>query len=78
MHVFSHELEAIPPFDFKLTVHNPAGWYWHNPLKVFGAGLNKDISKFYNAVENESILKQAMLNLYGMRQRFCVQIRTHP
>jgi len=124
MHIFSRELEAIPPFDFELTVHNPAGWYWHNPLEVyskgkvwtalhlssgklvglrleskggvdkpkvfmsvyssqklaieeekeiielvvFGTGLNEDISKFYSAVKNDSVLKNIIPDLYGMRR----------
>jgi len=124
MHVFLQELEALPPFDFELTVHNPAGWYWHNPLEVFsqgkvwtalhlssgklvglrlgfkgsvekpkvsmnvyssqkltneeekeiielvvfGTGLKEDVSKFYNAVKNDSVLKHVIPNLYGMRR----------
>jgi len=38
MHKFSQELAAIPPYSFELTVHNPAGWFWHNPLEVYEAG----------------------------------------
>ena len=38
MHVSSFHLEALPPYSFELTVHNPAGWYWHNPLEVFSNG----------------------------------------
>jgi len=36
--VFTHRLDAIPPYSFELTVHNPAGWYWHNPLEVYSEG----------------------------------------
>jgi len=35
MLALTHELDAIPPYSFELTVHNPAGWYWHNPLEVY-------------------------------------------
>jgi len=38
MHTFSQELDAVPPYSFELTVHNPAGWFWHNPLEVYEAG----------------------------------------
>lgn len=38
MHTFSLELDAVPPYSFELTVHNPAGWFWHNPLEVYEEG----------------------------------------
>jgi len=38
VHVFTRELDAVPPYSFELTVHNPAGWYWHNPLEVYSKG----------------------------------------
>jgi len=39
MQTFSQELDAIPPYSFELTVHNPAGWYWHNPLEIYERGI---------------------------------------
>lgn len=124
MHVSSYELNAVPPYSFKLTVHNPAGWYWHNPLEVFSegkiwtalrlsssstvglrleslgnvdrpkvlakvfsrqkptndevnetlelvtecAGLKEDVEEFYAEAKEDSILKYAVEDLYGMRR----------
>jgi len=38
MRTFSQELDAIPPYSFELTVHNPAGWHWNNLLEVYEKG----------------------------------------
>lgn len=38
MRLSSFELDAIPPYSFELTVHVPAGWFWHNPLEIFSEG----------------------------------------
>lgn len=32
---FTVELKAIPPYDFELTIHKPAGWYWSTPEEIF-------------------------------------------
>ena len=32
---FSVELKPIAPFNFKLTMHKPAGWWWSTPDEVF-------------------------------------------
>ena len=29
------ELSAVPPYNFELTVHKPAGWWWSTPNEVF-------------------------------------------
>lgn len=33
--VYSFDIEAIPPYSFKLTVHKPAGWWWSTPKEIF-------------------------------------------
>jgi len=38
MHTFSLELDAVPPYSFERTVHNPAGWHWNNTLEVYEKG----------------------------------------
>lgn len=34
MRITSLELEAIPPYGFELTVHNPAGWALAQPPRT--------------------------------------------
>ena len=29
------EFEAQPPFNFELTVHKPAGWWWSTPNEIY-------------------------------------------
>lgn len=33
--IFSVETEAIPPYNFELTVRKPAGWWWSTPDEKF-------------------------------------------
>jgi len=122
MCTFTQELDAVPPFSFKLTVHNP-DWHWNNPLEIYekgiiwtalhlssekpvglrlesignvekskviakvfsrkrltnkeenevvelvewGTGLKENIMEFYEAFKNDSVLKHAIRDLYGMR-----------
>jgi len=124
MHVSSFHLEALPPYSFELTVHNPAGWYWHNPLEVFSngriwvalrlsskavtglriealgsvdrtrvlatvfsrqkmrdsemeeasgmvvecAGLDEDLTEFYDEAREDPALRYAIEDLYGMKR----------
>ena len=124
MHVSSFQLEALPPYSFELTVHNPAGWYWYNPLEVFSngriwaalrlsskavvglrleslgsvdrprvlatvfsrqklkdsemaeasdmvaecAGLDEDVTEFYEEVREDPVLRYAIEDLYGMKR----------
>ena len=35
---FSVELEALPPYNFELTLRKPAGWYWATPEEIFEEG----------------------------------------
>jgi len=125
VHSLSFELDAVPPFSFELTVHNPAGWHWYSPLEVLSggrvwialrlatggvvglrleslgsverprvllrvfcqrelakaeaeevlrrveglAGLREDVAGFYRAAEGDPVLRQAVGDLYGMRDR---------
>ena len=48
------EFTAIPPYNFALTMHKPAGWWWSTPNEVF---------------ENGTLWTTARLNsrLYGLR-----------
>jgi len=32
---YSIEAEAVPPYNFDLTLHKPAGWWWSTPDEVF-------------------------------------------
>jgi len=124
MHVSSFHLEAAPPHSFELTVHNPAGWYWYNPLEVFSngriwaalrlsskaivglrlessgsldrprvlatvfsrqklkaseiaevsdmvaecAGLDEDLTEFYDEAREDPVLRYAIEDLYGMKR----------
>jgi len=132
MRTFSLELDAVPPYSFELTVHNPADWPWNNPLEVYqkgkiwtalllsaekpiglrleslgsvekpgvlikffssqrltnkeenevvelverGAGLKENIAEFYEAVKNDSVLKHAIRDLYGMRRGMTPNVNT--
>jgi 3-methyladenine DNA glycosylase/8-oxoguanine DNA glycosylase len=33
------EFSAVPPYNFELTVHKPAGWWWATPNEVFQNGV---------------------------------------
>lgn len=124
MHVSSFHLEALPPYSFELTVHNPAGWYWYNPLEVFSngriwaalrlsskavvglrleslgsldrprvlatvfsrqklkyseitevtnmvvecAGLDEDLTEFYDEAREDPVLRYTIEDLYGMKR----------
>jgi 3-methyladenine DNA glycosylase/8-oxoguanine DNA glycosylase len=35
---YSVEFEAVPPYNFELTVHKPAGWWWSTPNEIFEDG----------------------------------------
>jgi DNA-3-methyladenine glycosylase II len=32
---YSFEAEAIPPYNFELTMHKPAGWWWSTPDEIY-------------------------------------------
>jgi 3-methyladenine DNA glycosylase/8-oxoguanine DNA glycosylase len=34
-HVTSFEIQALPPYDFELTVHKPLGYHWLTPYEVY-------------------------------------------
>lgn len=44
----SFELEALPPYNFELTVHKPLGYHWLTPGEVFSSG------KIWTAMELSS------------------------
>jgi DNA-3-methyladenine glycosylase II len=33
------EFSVLPPYNFELTVHKPAGWWWSTPNEVFQNGI---------------------------------------
>lgn len=33
------EFSAVPPYNFELSVHKPAGWWWSTPNEVFQNGV---------------------------------------
>ena len=35
----SYELEAIPPYNFELTVHEPCGFHWISPFEIYSHGV---------------------------------------
>ena len=43
---FSVELEAIPPYNFELTIRKPAGWYWSTPEEIFEKGVCWSVTRF--------------------------------
>jgi hypothetical protein len=44
--VFTVDLEAIPPYDFELTIRKPAGWYWSTPEEIFENGTCWSATRF--------------------------------
>ncbi len=45
---FSVEIAAVPPFNFMLTVHKPAGWWWSTPDEVFEKDVLWTVTRFKN------------------------------
>jgi len=43
---FVVELEAIPPYNFDLTIRKPAGWYWSTPEEIFAKGVCWSATRF--------------------------------
>jgi DNA-3-methyladenine glycosylase II len=43
---YSLELEAVPPYNFELTVHKPAGWWWSTPAEVFDDAICWTATRF--------------------------------
>jgi DNA-3-methyladenine glycosylase II len=46
--VYSFGIEAIPPYNFELTVHKPAGWWWATPYEVFERGTFWTATRFHS------------------------------
>ena len=47
---YSIEIEATPPFNFELTVHKPAGWWWSTPDETFEKDTLWTVARFKNAL----------------------------
>jgi DNA-3-methyladenine glycosylase II len=43
---YSIEAEAVPPYNFDLTLHKPAGWWWSTPDEVFENDVCLTITRF--------------------------------
>ncbi|MGC8505232.1 MAG: DNA-3-methyladenine glycosylase family protein [Thermoplasmata archaeon] len=124
-HSFEFEITPVRPFNFNLTVENPAGWHLFTPFEIHrenvlwtathfsnsltgvklssrgsvddpmvvanifsrdnleqtqqkkitkqigkALGADQDLSKFYKIARNDSILKYAVEDLYGMHDTF--------
>jgi DNA-3-methyladenine glycosylase II len=52
--VCSFELKTVPPYNFELTVHKPAGWWWSTPHEKFQQGTFWSATRFTK-------------NLYGLK-----------
>jgi DNA-3-methyladenine glycosylase II len=44
--MFNVEFEAIPPYNFELTLRKPAGWYWSTPEEIFEEGTCWSATRF--------------------------------
>lgn len=53
------EFTAVPPFNFELSVHKPAGWWWSTPNEIFENGV------LWTAMRLESILTGLRLESRG-------------
>ena len=62
-HIFTVELEAIPPYNFELTIRKPAGWYWSTPKEIFETDTCWSVTRFNNE------LLGLKLNSTGTRQK---------
>jgi 3-methyladenine DNA glycosylase/8-oxoguanine DNA glycosylase len=45
-YTFTVELEAIPPYNFELTIRKPAGWFWSTPEEIFENGTCWSVTRF--------------------------------
>ncbi|MCL5949524.1 MAG: hypothetical protein M1490_03495 [Candidatus Bathyarchaeota archaeon] len=43
---FTVEVEAIPPYNFELTLRKPAGWYWSTPEELCEKGTCWSVTRF--------------------------------
>ena len=43
---FKIEFEAIPPYNFELTIRKPEGWYWSTPEEIFEQGTCWSATRF--------------------------------
>jgi 3-methyladenine DNA glycosylase/8-oxoguanine DNA glycosylase len=45
---YSVEIEAIPPYNFELTLRKPAGWWWSTPYEDFKKDTCWSVTRFNN------------------------------
>lgn len=45
---YAFDLRAIPPYNFSLTVHKPAGWSWSTPKELFEVNTLWTTTRFKN------------------------------
>lgn len=43
---FTLEIEAVPPYNFKLTLRKPAGWYWSTPEEKYEKDICWSATRF--------------------------------
>ena len=43
---YRFEMSAVPPYNFELTVHKPAGWWWSTPKEIFQDGVLWTTARF--------------------------------
>lgn len=47
---FSTEIKAVPPYNFLLTVHKPAGWWWSTPDETYEKDTLWMLTRFKNTL----------------------------
>ncbi len=44
--VYYFDTVAVPPYNFELTVHKPAGWWWSTPRETFEDNILWTVTRF--------------------------------
>ncbi len=60
--VFQVELEAISPYNFELTVHKPAGWWWSTPDETFERNTLWTATRFKNVLVGLRLKSHGTMN----------------
>lgn len=47
---YSYQITAVPPYDFELTLHKPAGWWWSTPDEIFEGSTFWTATRFGNTL----------------------------
>ena len=45
---YSFEIDAVPPYNFELTLRKPAGWWWSSPDEEFNNDTCWSATRFNN------------------------------